>query len=428
MEALQAIVDAIIGFFRTPPFLLGFIAVVGLILQKKKIAEIVRGGVMAAFGMAIIQIGVDTLVGSIAPLNDLYQSIYGSPDDVPGMGEAAYTEQYGSDIGYAMVLGYILHLLIARFTKVKTVFLTGHFIWWMPFIFVAIGVGAGWSGAGLVIWGAILSALYWSFMPYFMRPYSRKVIGDDSFTLGHPSAILALISGTIAKYVGNTENSTEDLELPKGLSFFRETSIMGAIVIFITFIVSGLLVGDGFSDIGVEQALFPYALEQGLQFGIGLIILLQGVRLLVNEIVPAFQGISEKLIPDAQPAYDAPLFFNFKPNALLIGFIVAMITSTIVIILSNSFNLFGVMLIPLVITSFFECGTASIMAEGQGGMRGAIIGTIAAAIVMPLLLGVSLFFFSETIQDWMLIFGGNDMSLWGTVTGFIAELFSGITG
>ncbi|MFW5894731.1 MAG: PTS transporter subunit IIC, partial [Bacillota bacterium] len=208
MEVLQAIIDAIIGFFRTPPFLLGFIAIVGLILQKKSIGEIVRGGFMAAFGMAIIQIGVDTLTGSIAPLNDLYQTIYGSPDDIPGMGEAEYTSEYGSDIGYAMVLGYIIHLLIARFTKVKTVFLTGHFIWWMPFIFVAIGVGAGWSGAGLIIWGAILSALYWSFMPYFMRPYSRKVIGDDSFTLGHPSAILALISGSIAKVVGNPENST----------------------------------------------------------------------------------------------------------------------------------------------------------------------------------------------------------------------------
>ncbi|MFW6298545.1 MAG: PTS ascorbate transporter subunit IIC [Bacillota bacterium] len=428
MEVLQAIVDAIIEFFRTPPFLLGFIAIVGLILQKKSVGEIIRGGFMAAFGMAIIQIGVDTLTGSIAPLNDLYQTIYGSPDDIPGMGEADYTDQYGSDIGYAMVLGYIIHLLIARFTKVKTVFLTGHFIWWMPFVFVAIGVGAGWSGAGLILWGAILSALYWSFMPYFMRPYSRKVIGDDSFTLGHPSAILALVSGTIAKYVGNPENSTEDIELPKGLSFFRETSIMGAIIIFITFIVSGLTVGDGFIEIDVEQALFPYALEQGIQFGAGLLILLYGVRLLVNEIIPAFQGISEKLIPDAQPAYDAPLFFNYKPNALLIGFIVAMITSTLVIILANTFNLFGVLLIPLVITSFFECGTASIMAEGQGGMRGALIGTFVAAIIMPLLLGISLIFFGDTIQDWMLIFGGNDLSLWGTITGFIAELFSGIAG
>ena len=423
MDFLLSVVDAIIGFFRTPPFLLGFIAVVGLALQKKPIDKILRGGFLAAFGMFIIQFGVDVLVGSILPLNVLYQGLYGTTDALPGLGEAAYTAEYGSVIGLAMVTGFVIHLLIARFTKVKTIFLTGHFLWWMPFIFVAVAVGAGFAADwALILWGGVLSALYWSFMPYLLRPFVRDVIGDDSFTLGHPSGFLALLSGTVARYVGNKEKSTEDLNLPKGLSFFREVSITGSLVIFITFIVSGLLIGD----FGTEENLVMYSLTQGLQFGVGLIILLQGVRMLVNEIVPAFEGISQKLIPDAQPAYDCPLLFNYKPNALLIGFVVAMVVSTALIIVSNAFNIFGVLLIPLIITSFFECGTAAIIAEGQGGLRGAVIGTAVAAAAMVVVLGLSLTFYQATIQDWMLIFGGNDMSLWGIVTGLIANLFGGL--
>ena len=425
MDFIMTIVNGIVEFFQTPPFLLGFVAIVGLIAQKKPINEILRGGFMAAFGMFIIEIGVDILIGSIGPLNDLYAGIVQDPD-AGGIGEASYTEQYGSDIGLAMVIGFALHILIALFTKVKTIFLTGHFLWWMPFIFVAVGVGVGMEGFSLVLWGAVLSALYWSFMPYFLRPYSRAVLGDDSFTLGHPSAILALISGTVAKYVGNTENSTEDINLPKSFSFFREISIMGALIMFITFIVSGLFVGEGFGAIGVEQPLFPYALEQGLRFGVGLLVLLYGVRLLVNEIVPAFEGISSKIIKGAQPAYDAPLFFNFKPNAVIIGFIVAMITTTVFIVLFNTIGLFPVFLVPVIIPSFFEAGAASVIAEGQGGMRGAIIGTFVASVFMVLILGISTYFFRETIQDWILIFGGNDMSLWGSITGGIAELFSGV--
>ena len=420
---MNAFLEAIISFFRNPPFLLGLIAVVGLALQKKPIDKILKGGFLAAFGMFIIGIGVDVLVGAILPLNILYQGIYGTEGTVPGLGVDAYTAQYGSIVGLAMLVGFVIHLLIARFTKVKTVFLTGHFLWWMPFIFVAVAVGGGITADwALVVWGGLLSALYWSFMPYILRPFVREVIGDDSFTLGHPSGFLALLAGTIAKYVGNKENSTEDLKLPAGLSFFREVSITGSIVIFITFIVSGLALG-GFDN---DQGLFTFSLMQGLQFGVGLIILLQGVRMLVNEIVPAFQGISEKLIPDAQPAYDCPLLFNYKPNALLIGFVVAMVVSTTLIIISNAFNIFGVLLIPLIITSFFECGTASIIAEGQGGVRGAVIGTSVAAVAMVLVLGLSLTFYQATIQDWMLIFGGNDMSLWGIVTGFIANLFGGL--
>ncbi|MFH5881855.1 MAG: PTS ascorbate transporter subunit IIC [Candidatus Izemoplasmataceae bacterium] len=419
MEFLESVLFAIINFFRNPPFLLGFIAIVGLALQKKRIDEILKGGFLAAFGMFIIQIGVDVLVGAILPLNILYQGIYGDPD-AAGMGVSAFTETYGADVGLAMIVAFVIHILIARFTKIKTIFLTGHFLWWMPFIFVAIGVGAGFTGFGLIIWGAILSALYWSFMPWFLRPFVRDVIGDDSFTLGHPSGFLALVSGGIARLVGNKEKSTEDLNLPKGLSFFREVSISGAFVITIAFIISGLILG-GYAD--ADQTLIPYSIMQGLQFGVGLIILLQGVRMLVNEIIPAFQGISEKVVPGAQPAYDCPLLFTYKPNAVLIGFVIAMIISTTLIILANSFNLFGVMLIPLIITSFFECGTASVIAEGQGGLRGAVIGTAASAIVMVVLLGLSLHYFAPTIQDWMLIFGGNDMSLWGIVTGFIANLF-----
>ena len=420
MDFLMSIVDGIILFFRTPPFLLGFIAVVGLIAQKKPVHEIIRGGFMAAFGMFIISFGVDVLVGSILPLNNLAAAITDDPA-AGGMGVDAYTTEYGSDVGLAMVFGFALHLAIAFFTKVKTIFLTGHFLWWMPFIFVAIGVGVGMPTWALIVWGGVLSALYWSFMPYLLRPYSRAVIGDDSFTLGHPSAILALISGTIAKFVGNKEKSTEDLNLPKSFSFFREISIMGGIIIFITYFIAGL--GGGFVDFDGYTTLFPYALEHGLQFGAGLIILLQGVRLLVNEIIPAFEGISTKIIKGAQPAYDAPLFFNYKPNAVIIGFIIAMITSTVFILVFNAIGLFTVMLIPLIIPSFFECGLASVMAEGQGGLRGAIIGTFFASIVMVLLLGVSTYFFRETITDWMLIFGGNDMSLWGSVTGAVAEFF-----
>ncbi len=422
MDFLWTIVDGIILFFRTPPFLLGFIAIVGLIAQKKPINEIIRGGFMAAFGMFIISFGVDFLVDSILPLNNLAAGITDDPD-AGGIGEASYTEQYGSDIGLAMVLGFALHIAIAFFTKVKTIFLTGHFLWWMPFIFVAVGVGVGMEGAPLVIWGAVLSALYWSFMPYLLRPYSRAVIGDDSFTLGHPSAILALISGTIAKYVGNKEKSTEDIKLPESFSFFREISIMGAIIMFITYLITGLASAEGFDT---DTALFPFALEQGLLFGVGLIILLTGVRLLVNEIVPAFEGISSKIIKGAQPAYDAPLFFNYKPNAVIIGFIVAMVTSTIFILIFNAMNIFTVMLIPLIIPSFFECGLASVMAEGQGGLRGAVIGTFFASIFMVVILGISTYFFRDTIQDWILIFGGNDMSLWGSVTGGLAEFFEWI--
>lgn len=171
--------------------------------------------------------------------------------------------------------------------------------------------------------------------------------------------------------------------------------------------------------------LIMFAVEAGLNFGAGLLIMLYGVRLLINQIIPAFQGIAEKVVPGAKPAFDVPILFNYRPNAVIIGFIIAMITSTVLVIVVNSFDLFGILIVPLVITSFFECGGAAVIGEGQGGLRGAIIGTAVSAIAMVLLVGFSAVVFSTTIQNWLLIFGGNDLSLWGMVGKFISSLFGG---
>lgn len=413
---LQFIIDNIL---RNPPILLGGVAMLGLVLQKKKIDDIIKGSLLAALGMFILQQGVGVLVGAIAPVNTTIQIALGAIVE-SGFNDQTFTTNYGGMIGIAMLLGFILHILIARFTPLKNIFLTGHFLWWIPFIFTAVGVENNFYGAKLILFSAILSAIYWSVIPYLLKPFVQDVTESDSFTLGHPAGILALVAGIVSKYVGDKSKSTEDIKIPKSLSFFREIAITGGIVIFIMFVVLGIIFKDSLQTNG--QGIVFYAANQGLMFGAGLTIMLSGVRMIINQLLPAFQGIALKLVPNAIPALDCPIIFNYKPNAVLIGFIVAMLSSTFFIIIAAKLNLFSVILIPLIITSFFECGTAAVIAEGQGGLRGTIVGTLVASLVMVVILGVSVGVFSKTIFNWILIFGGNDLSLWGIIANGIANL------
>lgn len=407
---------------KNPPVLLGLIAMIGLLLQRKPFAEVIKGTLTAAFGMVILSAGVNMLVGAIAPINTAVQTQMGV-SVTEGLSDVTFTAEYGGTVGLAMFLGLIIHLLIARFTPVKTIFLTGHMLWWFPFIVVAGGVEAGMKGTALIIFGAVLSALYWSFMPWIMRRYVWDATGDESFLIGHPTGILSIVSGFVAKRVGNKAKSTEDLKVPEGFSFFREISITGALVMFIMNIVVALI-----APVLVPEGgnMFMFAVNAGLNFGAGLLIMLYGVRLLINQIVPAFQGIAEKVVPGAIPAFDVPILFNYRPNAVIIGFIVGMITSTIFVVIANSFNVFGVLLVPLVITSFFELGGAAVIGEGQGGLRGSIIGTTVAALVMVILVGVSAMLLGSTVQNWIMIFGGNDLSLWGILARGLGSLFGGL--
>lgn len=410
------------SILRNPPVLLGLIAAIGLLLQKKKFSEVIKGAFLAAIGMVVIDSAVGMIAGVIAPINNAFTIVSGGVVG-EGLNDVTFTSTYGGTVGISMFIALGIHLLIARFTCFKTIFLTGHMMWWFPFIFVAAGVEAGLSGVSLILLSSILSALYFSIMPWVLRKYVFAVTKDESFTLGHPTGFLSLISGFVASKVGNKSKSTEDINIPKSLSFFREISITASIVMVLLYLGIGLMIPEG---LGQTTDILTYSIKQGIMFGAGITVLMQGVRMLVNQIIPAFKGISEKVVPNAIPAFDCPMIFSYKPNALLIGFIVALITSTITMLIVNSMGIFNIIVIPLVFTSFFEIGTAAIIGEGQGGVRGCIIGTIVASIVAVLVMGFSCVVYSGTIQNWMLVFGGNDFSLFGSIAKSIASLLGSL--
>ena len=42
--------------------------------------------------------------------------------------------------------------------------------------------------------------------------------------------------------------------------------------------------------------------------------------MVIAEIVPAFKGISDKLVPNARPALDCPVVFPYAPNAVPVSY------------------------------------------------------------------------------------------------------------
>ena len=74
--------------------------------------------------------------------------------------------------------------------------------------------------------------------------------------------------------------------------------------------------------------------------------------------------------------------------------------------------MFPTVVIPLISTRFFEIGTAAIIGNSTGGVRGAVIGSAVAGIIAVFLVGFGSYFFNNTIQQWMLVYGGQCFDLW----------------
>lgn len=422
------VIDFIVNqILRQPALFLGIIAASGLIIQRKSLSDTISGTAKTIIGVVILTQGTAILVNSITPLSTAFNLMYKISDAkaLHPMGADHLINQYGSQIGLTMLFAFAINLIVARFTPLKNIFLTGHMLFWFPFIFIAVAIEAGFKGASIVVFATIFTAVYMIFAPALIKPFVKKVTGTDSFTLGHPTIGLSLLSGLLGKWLGNKEKSTEDIKFPKQLEFLREITITSSIVMFIVYIVIGLILGLDRSKTVFDksQSLVTFSIMQGITFGAGLTILLLGVRMMLAEIIPAFKGISDKVIPNAVPALDCPIIFPFAPNAVLIGFITSMITSSIALFIIGSTGLFPYAVVPLTITCFFEIGTAAVIGNGTGGLRGAIIGSGVAGVLMILLVGFSIPFLQHTVSDWIIVFGGNDFSLWSIIAGTLAKLF-----
>ena len=138
--------------------------------------------------------------------------------------------------------------------------------------------------------------------------------------------------------------------------------------------------------LGINVNYLVQSFLQCATFVIGLYVLMMGVRQLLDNIVPAFQGISMKLVPDSKPALDCPVLFPYAPNSVILGFVFTTIGSLIGMALSP---LTGYLVIPGVMSNFFAGGTAGIFGNAMGGRRGLIIGCIVHGIfimIIPALL------------------------------------------
>lgn len=85
-----------------------------------------------------------------------------------------------------------------------------------------------------------------------------------------------------------------------------------------------------------------WAIIVGLRFAAGLAILLFGVRTFLAEIVPAFKGISMKVIPGAKPGLDCPAIYPYAPTAVQIGFISATVVYLVLMILMAAVGWFTI--------------------------------------------------------------------------------------
>lgn len=384
MNGLLMFVFAIL---KVPSILVGLMAFIGLVAQKKPITDIVKGTIKTILGFIVLGGGAGVLVGSLNPLGQMFEHAFHIQGIIPN-NEAIVSialGQYGAITAYIMAFGMLFNILIARFTRLKYIFLTGHHTLYMACMIAIILQVAGFQGMQLVLVGSIFLGLVMAIFPAMAQRHMRRITGNDDIAFGHFGTLGYVLSGFVGEAVGKGSKSTEEMNLPKNLSFLRDSSISISLTMIVIYLGLAILSGKEFVETTLSNGdnYLVFSIIQGITFAAGVFIILSGVRLILAEIVPAFKGFSEKIVPSAKPALDCPVVFPYAPNAVLIGFLFSFLGGIVGLLILGQLNL--VLILPGVVPHFFTGATAGVFGNATGGKRGATLGAFANGLLITFL-------------------------------------------
>lgn len=382
--------NILIQVLTVPAILIGVFAMLGLILQKKTVNEIVLGTVKTILGFLILNIGINAILGSLGKFDQMFSQAFHITgvylDDNIAVG--AMMNTIGREVGLVMVLGFFVNILVARFTPAKWIYLSGHKVWHMAggVAFVLLMFGApSWA---IVLIGALVLGTYMAVQPAIAQPWMRKVTGSDDFGLAHTMSSLILLSALLGKVFGNAKKSVEEIKMPSNLEFFRDMAVSFSLIMLLMFTVPAIFMGYP-NLVGVAGAQNPivFIIVQSLTAAGGILVVLQGVRMFIGELIPAFRGIAMKFVPGAKPAVDVPVVFPFAPTGVVLGLITCFIGWVSGMFISGALNL-SIIAVPSMIGVMFGGTTAGVYGNALGGKRGTIIAGLVCGLLWPIAAGL----------------------------------------
>lgn len=416
--------NGILDFYNEPAMLLGLFIMVSLFVMKQPTGKVLNKTLKAMIGYVLLVQGGQIILQSLKAFHNAFLSAFSTVGIITSNEAATVTvlQYYGTEVILIMLFGFLCNVCIARYSKHKYVFLTGHHILYMASLLAAVLNACNMSSIQVIVLGSLLLGEFMVICPMLIQPFYKKIIGDDSLALGHFSVISYSVSCYVARLFGNQKEVCEQKKNPKRFDFLRDTTIATALNMFAVFIVV-------FACANSNDLILPstyhskmiYGCMQAIVFTGGFVVVMLGVRMIVTELIPIFQTIADRVVPNHIPALDATTIFALAPNAVITGFIYSFLGAIlglfILLYLKRPLILTG--LIPL----FFAGGTAGVLSMKQGSKKGCCIGSVCNGLLITLLPSL-LLPYANVLFAHNTVFGDADFSFVGIVVGKVFATFN----
>lgn len=231
-----------------PAFFMGFIVLIGYLLLKRPVYEALAGFIKATVGYMILNVAAGALVTNFRPILVALKTRFNLQAAVidPYFGKSAAQaaiQEAGKSFSLMMVvlliafMFNIILVLLRKFTKVRTVFITGHVmvqqsataLWLVLFCFPNL------QDMKIVVMLGFLLGTYWTVFSNLTVEACQSLTEGGGFAVGHQQMLGVWITDKIAGKVGNSKKKIDDLELPGFLSIFNENVVATGILMTVFF-------------------------------------------------------------------------------------------------------------------------------------------------------------------------------------------------
>ncbi len=385
-----------------PAYFIGLMVLVGYILLKKPIHEVLAGFIKAVVGYMILGVGSGGLVSTFKPIMSALQDRFNMSAIVLDtyVGQMAANnamEAAGKSFSQVMILlliAFIFNLFLVRFqkiTKLRAVFTTGHvqmqqasIAFWFIFIcFPQLG------DVPMLVMMSVLLGLYWAVGSNLTIELAQELTDGAGFCVAHQQmfgiAIWSAITTKLFTKDGKKAKRFEDFDLPGWMEIFNENMVSTALLMTTFFGVILVVLGKDYlissGMLGEGKSFLFYIMTTSFNFAVYLAILQLGVRTFVAELTNSFQGISDKLLPGAVPGIDCAASYGFgSANAVTMGFMfgaMGQFLSIIILVLMKAPVLAVAGFVPV----FFDNATISVYVNSRAGAKAAMISTFICGII-----------------------------------------------
>ncbi len=125
---MEMVLEFLRDVLSQPALLIGIMSCIGLIALKRPFHKVMTGTLKPILGYLMLAAGAGVIVNNLDPLGKMIEHGFHITGVVPNNEAIVAVAQkvLGVETMSILVVGLLMNLCIARFTKFKYVFLTGH--------------------------------------------------------------------------------------------------------------------------------------------------------------------------------------------------------------------------------------------------------------------------------------------------------------